>query len=256
MANREDLIRNRVVGSIIFKNCSSFLRVDETNISTRRTVHYDKLDMTRIHPEDYALARKMAADALDFEEEEDNPSVHIGEIMDNPGKLDELLLNEYSEELEKSQGEAKLLALIQIKQELQQPYKDERIPWEMLNFPAMVELLTGEPQTSVRVDMNVMVQVSGISPKGGIWCKLPSGINGWIAEEKRARPETEYRTGEQLLARIIAQCNGILQVNLSDLPADLVLPETKIKRQTDEFFDHEHANSDDQKRCKVFDKVR
>ena len=55
----------------------------------------DPLDNTRIHPEDYELARKMATDALELDEEDihdEHPSHVVSLIMqdeDNSRKLDE-----------------------------------------------------------------------------------------------------------------------------------------------------------------------
>ena len=53
----------------------------------------DPLDNTRIHPEDYELARKMATDALELDEEDvqdEHPSYVVSVIMqddDNEKKL-------------------------------------------------------------------------------------------------------------------------------------------------------------------------
>ena len=55
-----------VVGPRVWNNCASFLFIqyDATNPTS------DPLDNTRVHPEDYELGRKMAADALELDEED------------------------------------------------------------------------------------------------------------------------------------------------------------------------------------------
>jgi transcriptional accessory protein Tex/SPT6 len=46
------------------------------------------LDDTRIHPDDYGIARKMAADAL--EEEEDEGVAQVEAIIRRPQKLEDI----------------------------------------------------------------------------------------------------------------------------------------------------------------------
>ena len=46
------------------------------------------MDDTRIHPDDYGFARKMAADALD--EEEDEGSSQVEAIIRRPQKLEDI----------------------------------------------------------------------------------------------------------------------------------------------------------------------
>ena len=55
-----------VVGPRVWNNCASFLSIEyDSSTSTS-----DYLDGTRVHPEDYELGRKMAADALELDEED------------------------------------------------------------------------------------------------------------------------------------------------------------------------------------------
>ena len=61
------------------------------------------LDSTRIHPETYEWARKMAVDALEYDEsaEDANPAEALEEILENPDKLKDLDLDAFAEELER-----------------------------------------------------------------------------------------------------------------------------------------------------------
>src|SRR5690606_14586870 len=64
---REELVgdpdKNKlpVVGPRVWNNCASFLYIEYDNTDPTS----DPLDHTRVHPEDYELGRKMAADALE-----------------------------------------------------------------------------------------------------------------------------------------------------------------------------------------------
>jgi transcription elongation factor SPT6 len=92
-------------------NCASFIRIREKDLArTVNTRIFDVLDDTRIHPEDYELARKMAADALDIDDVQDDedPSAHVKELMeDNPERVNLLLLDDYAKELAKTNNELK-----------------------------------------------------------------------------------------------------------------------------------------------------
>ncbi len=64
-------------------------------------VYVEVLDGSRIHNEAYEWARKMAVDALEYDEEEGNPANALEEILQEPDKLAELDLDAFAEELER-----------------------------------------------------------------------------------------------------------------------------------------------------------
>ena len=63
-----------MLGKNIFVNIASFLRIPqdelEANLGRDREEQREVLDDTRIHPAEYEIARKMAADALEIDEED------------------------------------------------------------------------------------------------------------------------------------------------------------------------------------------
>ena len=62
------------------------------------------LDSTRIHPETYIWATKMAIDALEYDDDEDDSNVKqraLEEIMEDPEKLRDLDLDAFAIELER-----------------------------------------------------------------------------------------------------------------------------------------------------------
>lgn len=59
------------------------------------------LDGSRVHPETYEWARKMAVDALEYDDEDPNPAGALEEILDKPEKLKDLDLDAFAEELER-----------------------------------------------------------------------------------------------------------------------------------------------------------
>ncbi len=60
------------------------------------------LDGSRVHPETYEWARKMAVDALEYDDEEtNNPASALEEILEAPDRLKDLDLDAFAEELER-----------------------------------------------------------------------------------------------------------------------------------------------------------
>lgn len=60
------------------------------------------LDGSRVHPETYEWARKMAVDALEYDDDEGaNPAGALEEILEAPERLKDLDLDAFAEELER-----------------------------------------------------------------------------------------------------------------------------------------------------------
>lgn len=75
-----------------------------THTHTYSTDSYiEVLDGSRVHPETYEWARKMAVDALEYDEsaEDANPAGALEEILENPERLKDLDLDAFAEELER-----------------------------------------------------------------------------------------------------------------------------------------------------------
>ncbi|ODV79478.1 transcription elongation factor Spt6 [Suhomyces tanzawaensis NRRL Y-17324] len=163
LSNRSDLIENELSTANIFINCSSFLNIPFDEGSTVRDSSVELLDATRIHPEDYDLARKMAADALDLDEED---MAHVEEqggiiyqlMQEGVNKVDELNLIAYGKELESKFGKKKYATLQIIKEELVNNFEELRRSYHVLESTEVFQMLTGEtPETLSR---NTIVPVS------------------------------------------------------------------------------------------------
>lgn len=59
------------------------------------------MDGSRVHPETYEWARKMAVDALEYDDtaEDANPAGALEEILESPERLKDLDLDAFAEEL-------------------------------------------------------------------------------------------------------------------------------------------------------------
>eukprot|EP00158_Paraphelidium_tribonemae_P009953 Partr_v1_DN29013_c0_g1_i1_m58653 putative Transcription elongation factor len=178
---RNDFVRELGMGKVIFMNCASFFRIDQRGLRGNRRLVIDVLDSTRIHPEDYMLARKMAADALDIEDmiDEENPSAHVEDIMEQPERLDELDLADFAKELQKQKGQPKKITLEQIKKELNDPYLDARSPFYPPGADELFTMLTAESEKTLKMGMIVAVVVTRVKDKF-VMTRLDSGLDGII----------------------------------------------------------------------------
>jgi len=72
-------------------------------VCSNTDTYVEPLDSTRIHPETYDWARKMAVDALEYDDtaEDANPAGALEEILDSPDRLKDLDLDAFAVELER-----------------------------------------------------------------------------------------------------------------------------------------------------------
>jgi transcription elongation factor SPT6 len=131
-------VKSGILTTKIFLNAVGFLRIahepESKPSKNRHTLDEveDPLDNTRIHSEDYDLARKMATDALELDEEDvhdKHPSYAyvVSLIMQDPGnerKLDEFAISMY----EANDRDCKRHTLNVIREELLLPFAQKRNP--------------------------------------------------------------------------------------------------------------------------------
>ena len=142
--NRNQFIKLSLLTTKIFLNTAGFLRIThEADLKPTKNHHadddgLDPLDNTRIHPEDYELARKMATDALELDEEDvhgEHPSHVVSLIMednDSERKLNELNLDEFAVNMFEANEDWKRHTLNVIRQELSKPFAEQRAPFPSL----------------------------------------------------------------------------------------------------------------------------
>jgi transcription elongation factor SPT6 len=177
-----------VVGPRVWNNCASFLSIEyDSSTSTS-----DYLDNTRVHPEDYELGRKMAADALELDEEdvkaevdEGGPGAIVRKLIkdDEQEKVNDLILEEYAEQLERNYNQRKRATLETIRAELQQPYEELRRNFAQLSDDEVFTMLTGETQDSLCEGMIVSVNIRVVKEEFAI-AKLDSGIEGRVEPQE------------------------------------------------------------------------
>lgn len=189
--SRQDLVGDtdihQAFGATVFVNCASFLYVDYEEVERDRG---DPLDNTRIHPEDYDLARKMCADALDLDEEDikaetddGGPSAVVKRMFKEnlQDKVSDLELDDYAKDLETRFNQQKRATLELIGHELQDPHEELRNPFEGLKSDELFTMLTGETKESLQEGMIIPVSIKRAFPDH-IEVKLDCGLEGGISE--------------------------------------------------------------------------
>ena len=88
------------------------MRIDYVDVSLlcpSTEAYIEVLDGSRVHPETYEWARKMAVDALEYDDtaEDANPAGALEEILESPERLKDLDLDAFAEELERQVSEQK-----------------------------------------------------------------------------------------------------------------------------------------------------
>ena len=122
---RSDLLHHKIVEKTVYVNMAGFIIVRHTDNMTGDDV-YDRLDITRIHPENYHLAKKIAKDSFDDAKDNEDED-YIEKIMKHPQKLYELDLEDYAHYLSTKGKQNMKMVLDFIVEELTSSYNDVRI---------------------------------------------------------------------------------------------------------------------------------
>ncbi|KAG9246272.1 SH2 domain-containing protein [Calycina marina] len=230
-----------VVGPKVWNNCASFLIIEyDSSVPTS-----DYLDNTRVHPEDYELGRKMAGDALELDEEdikaevdEGGPGAVVRKLIkdDDQEKVNDLILEEYAEQLEKNYNQRKRATLETIRAELQQPYEELRRNFTLLSDDEIFTMLTGETYESLCEGMIVPVNIRVTKADFAV-AKLDSGIEGRV-EERRDASDSDIPISELFSVGQTAQAK-ILELDRRNFSAKLSLSGALLRYPYKRRFDRD-----------------
>jgi len=231
-----------VVGPRVWNNCASFLYIeyDSSNPTS------DPLDNTRVHPEDYELGRKMAADALELDEEdvkvetdENGQGAIVRKLFkeEEQEKVNELILEEYAEQLERNYNQRKRATLETIRAELQAPYEELRRSFTALTADEIFTMLTGETKDSLCEGMTIPVNIRVVKDDFAI-AKLDSGIEGRIESH-----EVTYRHSiKEVLNAGQTMPAKLLELNRKDFVCKLSVREEALRRPYRKQLDLDNVN--------------
>eukprot|EP00026_Physarum_polycephalum_P000177 Phypoly_transcript_00177.p1 GENE.Phypoly_transcript_00177~~Phypoly_transcript_00177.p1 ORF type:complete len:1792 (+),score=500.68 Phypoly_transcript_00177:82-5457(+) len=224
LASRDEL--TSFVDKCVFMNCAGFIRIRDKHFYNEN-VELEPLDDTRIHPEDYRLARKMAADALDREGEDAVLQECIYAIMEKPKKLDDIDLDAFATMLESS-GEIKKMTLYDIKKELTHQFADIRTKYTDPTNVDIFHWLTGETDNSLAAGMIIAARAFRQSERS-VLCRLESGLIGFInsenvSDDREAASSSTIAVGQTVHARVLSIDKDKFSLRLSCRGSDLDNP--------------------------------
>lgn len=231
------------MGVKVWNNSASFLYIDYESADADA----DPLDNTRVHPEDYDIARKMAADALELDEEDikvetdENGSGAIVRKLfreEAQDRVNDLILEEYAEQLEKNLNQRKRATLETIRAELQQPYEELRKQFVFLSTDDIFTMLSGETLESLAEGMVVPIAIKRISDDH-IEGKLDCGIDALVGEsEMTDRYDIPVRAIYSLHQTVPAK---VMFLNRKTFTCNVSLREEQVSRPARPNADRVHA---------------
>lgn len=161
LENRTQLVTACHMGPKVFINCSGFIKIDTNSLGDSTEAYVEVLDGSRVHPETYEWARKMAVDALEYDDEEANPAGALEEILESPERLKDLDLDAFAVELERQGFGNKSITLYDIRNELNCRYKDLRPAYVSPGREELFYMLTKETRDTFSVGKLVLARVIG-----------------------------------------------------------------------------------------------
>lgn len=230
----------------IFYNASSFLIIVQDDLLGDEDVNPEVLDDSRVPFASYDVARKMASDALDWDEEELGgglPSKAIIALRDTEMlQLESLELDSFADELERSDHNRQRLLLYTIRSELKKPFAEIRGQFVCPAPGQILTMLTGETRETLEMGFIIPVRVLKVTKDDTVIVKLESGIEGTISSAYRTdgsgAPPARLAIGSTLQALVMSLEITLFEAELSIQPQELMKGDTHLRTvQPDDCYD-------------------
>jgi transcription elongation factor SPT6 len=252
ISSRADLLGfnwdHAALGVKCWNNAASTLYIEYD--ANEKEMEY--LDNTRIHPEDYDIARKMATDALELDEEDVQVETHEDGLCAIVRKLvkenaqdrvNDLILEGYAEQLEQNLNQRKRATLENIRSELIDPYEELRNPFiTQLASDDIFTMFTGETRESLDRGMIVPIAIKRVTDDH-IDGKLDCGIDAFVGESDLTdRYDVSVKSLYSIHQTVQAK---ILSLDRKHFTATVSLRDDQIKRPYRKYQDRQYDEWDD-----------
>ena len=237
----DDEKRPNGLGANVWNNCASFLYIRYESSEP----DMDFLDNTRVHPEDYDIGKKMASDALELDEEdveaekaENGESAIVRKLIRDEAqdKVNDLILEEYAEQLENNFNQRKRATLETIRAELQSPYEELRRNFALLSTDEIFTMFTGETRDTLCDGMIVPVSIKKVADDY-VEAKMDCGIEGTVPA--LAISNRSDVSAKQLFSMHQTVQAKITYLNRKHLTANFSLREDELQRPYKRELDHQ-----------------
>ena len=199
---------------------------------------YDKLDTSRIHPDFYQIAVKIAREALEEQGNQERID-YVRRVMENPKKLSELDLDDYAKHLNQK-AKNNMWPLIEfIVHELTHPFQDPRTEFKTKLRPEeLFYKLTKESKYTLREEAIIIVRITRIDSKA-VRVVTDSGVPGIIPLQDLKDKSSDikdgdiskfYSVGEYLKAKVRNINFNLVRLKLSTKTEDLLDHREFIKK--------------------------
>lgn len=214
-----------LMGECVYRNCCGFIQI-------HGALDGNKLDQTRIHPEDYNFTTKMMntvpvpeKDRAKIGDDELKWIRYIMQRRDLQERLDALDLETFAHEWQRAGKGNKLLTLYDIKSELCVPFADARRPFQPPNEEELFGLLTGETDATLAPGQMVSVRVTRVNPDKAI-TRLDSGVTGMISrydvsDDMVESVDSVLQPGQNVVCRVKEVIKDRFLVHLTCRQSDL-----------------------------------
>jgi transcription elongation factor SPT6 len=233
--------------SQIFVNASGFLKIaqdpydDSRGRRVAESIRQDPLDATRIHPEDYDLARKMATDALELDDEDianQHPSAVVTQLMQDEGngkKLDDLSLDDFALNLQQNNNERKRHTLDMIRDELLHPFGESRTELPPMSDWDVVTMLTGETRRTLQPGRVLTVTVGRVR-SNQVDVRTDSGLDGYISKDHLTTDGADpgslvkaRQTIQAVILKVEVEQGGHVRIRLASRPDAIAQADEEIR---------------------------
>ncbi|KAF6149458.1 hypothetical protein GIB67_016996 [Kingdonia uniflora] len=169
----------------VFMNVVGFVRVRHSGTATNGSYLMDLLDDTRIHPESYELAKRMAKDVHDADtnfgnEDDEAQEMAIEYVRENPSYLKNLNIDGYAESIEEYNKKKETLRDIQM--ELLCGFRERRTPYSEFGPYEAFYMLCGETEDSLAQGRIVQATVRTVQASR-VYVALECGLSGCISSD-------------------------------------------------------------------------
>ncbi|CAD5232952.1 unnamed protein product [Bursaphelenchus xylophilus] len=262
---RSKLVTLCSLGPTIFINSAGFIKIDIEKVRDTAEDYVEQLDGSRVHPETYEWARKMAMDALEYDETND-PANAIDDVIQQPDRLKELDLDAFAEELARQGFGNKQITLYDIRAELNHRYKDLRQPYQSLQGMDLFNILVPNPDLFLpgklitgrvqRVQMKKSDPDRGPMDENdsrnqvGVRVILDEGVNGFIRRKDCSDDPDSIRDLNDVFKQQMPIICKILQFNENNFSCNLSCKGSDLKSgqpQLDKYFDTPRCEQDNRK---------
>ena len=241
----------QAVGANVFTNCAGFLSIDFDPAEPLSNY----LDSTRIHPEDYEIAKKMAQDALELDEEDLQAEVQEGGDAaivrrlireDAQDRVHDLQLEQYAVQLETLFNQQKRSTLENIRAELNSPFEELRRSFHGLTVNQIFTQLTGETVKTLHKGMLISSKV--LHPfLGGLKVLLDCGVEGTVSVEDMPTSTPRDRDAFRGLYHRANIVHGrVIKVDRKKFEVKITMDENEVKNGLRKDRIHEEDEDEDQ----------